>query len=536
MSIIDLGGIRVNNRHVIQLKSYDPYPATGLKTFRASADDVWYPSVQYREGDWITIYNGGGTVYYNGKWNPGTNTPTLNDTDGYPVDTIYIANRRGTVNLGNGNLEFQVGDIAQYNGTKWTRIAGSQHSYICIREHWSSSVFDSSYWQQTTLPPYYNLDPVTGVLHATLPYIPIYSNTYTFTIRIDKLDSLTSQIGYSNQQFQLTIQGTVDNALTFQTGADLGTIYRGYLSELAISASHQGPRLNVRYELSNGNFPSGLSLGNDGSIIGRVSYSEDIGVYRFTIRASDQYGQTTVREFSLSVIDYDQQQYTQIYIRPFLSRAKRYQYSSFISDTRVFPRPLLYRPADLNFGSQVNIKMYLEYGIQQAQLAEYTPAMEEYFYKKKLWFGDIKVAVAKTTQGIHLYDAVYVEIVDPLVRNPDQSNINVPTTFPNSIESMRTALQTMEISGEPALIDDLQLSLWMRTPDPETGIRLGYIPAAVLCYTIPNQGIQILKNIEDFNSNNFDFKDIDFEIDRLVVENNLTTPIPEYLIFPRLTN
>lgn len=536
MSIIDLGGIRVNNRHVIQLKSYDPYPATGTKTFRASADDVWYPWKQYRVGDWVTVYVGNGSIYYNGKWDPSTNTPTLSDTDGLPEDTVYITNKNGTVNLGGGNLRFLAGDIARYDGTKWTRLDGTLYSYICTEEHWSGATFDINYWTQTSLPPYYSLDPATGVLHADLPYIPIYSNTYTFTLRIDKQDAATSQIGYTNQLFKLTIKGTVDNALTFQTNSDLGNAYRGYLSELSVSATHAGPQLNVRYEITSGELPNGLSLGIDGSIIGRISYDEDLGVYNFTVSATDQYNQTTSREFSLSVIDFDLQRYTQIYVRPFLSRAKRYQYTSFVTDSRIFPRSILYRTSDPNFGCQKDIKMYLEYGIQQAQLAEYVPAMAEYFYKKKLWFGEIKVAIAKNSAGVHLYDAVYVEIVDPLIRDLEQPIINTTSTFPNSIENMRTALQTMDISGQTASIDDLQLPLWMQTPDPITGLRLGYTPAVVLCYALPNQGVQIVKNIEDFNSENFQFTDIDFEIDRLIVEDNLTTSIPEYLIFPRLSN
>lgn len=56
-----------------------------------------------------------------GAWDASTNTPTLADgvgTNGW----TYRANLAGTVNFGSGNITFQVGDLAVYNGSIWQKF------------------------------------------------------------------------------------------------------------------------------------------------------------------------------------------------------------------------------------------------------------------------------------------------------------------------------------------------------------------------------------------------------------------------------
>jgi hypothetical protein len=51
-----------------------------------------------------------------------------------------------------------------------------------------------------------------------------------------------------------------------------------------------------------------------------------------------------------------------------------------------------------------------------------------------------------------------------------------------------------------------------------------------LCYTLPNKSRIILNRIK---SNNFKFNTVDFEVDRIIVENSLDNSGAKYLIFNR---
>lgn len=59
---------------------------------------------------------------FKGSWNADTNTPALANTDNVTAGTNYYVSDAGTVNLGAGNITFEVGDIVINNGTLWSRI------------------------------------------------------------------------------------------------------------------------------------------------------------------------------------------------------------------------------------------------------------------------------------------------------------------------------------------------------------------------------------------------------------------------------
>jgi hypothetical protein len=532
--IIDLGAIRASNRHVIQLRSYDPYPATGPKLYSMGANSMWEPLKKYNKGDWVAYVTG--EFFYNGLWNASINFPNLSDSFPSAANTIYLVSKQGIQNFGNGDISFQIGDLVKHNGVKWTRVSADLITYVCTETHESSLAFEADKWVKNILPPYYILDNNNGVLYADIPYLPIYSQLYTFIIKIEKTDSLRNQTAFINQTFKLLIKGQIDDQIIFQSSTDLGSINQGYLSELFVKASHQSSNLNVKYQIISGQLPPGLTLGSDGSIIGRVDYDADIGQYNFKIRASDIYNQIVEKNFSIGVTKYDDLKYTQIYTKPFLLRNSRYNYSIFITDPSIFPRSMIYRPDDPNFGIQTEIKLFLEYGIQQVKLDDYLEAMAQGFYKKKLWFGEVKSSPGKDEQGNYAYDIVYIEIVDPLNNSQNEFIENLDQqieVYPNSISEMRRSLELIEIDGEIVKLDEFQLPRWMRTPQPDSGISLGYQLASTLCFALPGHGDTIVDKIKN---SEFKFNTIDFEIDRLIVENNLSLSGPKYLIFPSTSN
>lgn len=223
-------------------------------------------------------------------------------------------------------------------------------------------------------------------------------------------------------------------------------------------------------------------------------------------------------------------QYTNIYVKPFLKADQRKQWTTFINNQSIFPPRYLYQATDPNFGVQEDLKMVLEYGIQQLNLGEYATAFDRNFYRKRLTFGKVKLLKGKDSDGTHLYDVVYVEIVDEMQGVKQSVSMNGKTYFPSSIDNMRVALESIQVGDLPIEVDETQLPKFMQT------IQLGnynpaeYIPVVVLCYTTPNNGSKITSRIK---KSKFDFKLLDFEVDRIFVETSLDNPSAKYLLFPR---
>ena len=61
-----------------------------------------------------------GALVYQGTWNAATNTPTLQSSVGNKGD-YYVVSQAGTTNL-NGITDWQVNDIAVFNGAVWEKI------------------------------------------------------------------------------------------------------------------------------------------------------------------------------------------------------------------------------------------------------------------------------------------------------------------------------------------------------------------------------------------------------------------------------
>ena len=533
--MIDLGTVRASNRHIIQLRTYDPYPNQGPTVYSYRASDIWRRNYVYTAGDWVVYYPALYSGFYLGPWDPNVNSPPLyNGQTNYSANTYFLISADATFNFGSTLTTLKSGDLIVYNGSTWSRINGDSITYVADESHTSTTTFDTTKWTATSLPPYFNLDPISGALYTTLPYLPIYSRTYTFTLRVIKTDTLHSNTEFVNQDFKLVVRGKIDNPISFVTSTNLGSLTVGYLSELAVVAKHAYTPMTITYSVVDGELPPGLSMAVDGSIVGRIDYGTDPERYNFTVRATDIYQQIIEQDFYITVAEYDGNQYTQIWTRPFFSTANRYTYSVFITDPTIFTPSSIYRTADPNFGVQNDIKLYIEYGLQQIQLSDFVEAMIQGFYNKKVNFGNVKTFTAKNLNGDAVYDVVYVEIVDPL-QNSDGEFVTsvtsgIRTIYPNSIGNMRQSLELIEINNATIKTDEYQMPLWMRTPQDLTGVPLGYTLSVTLCYTLPGMGAKIVDNIKD---SEFDFNQFNFEFDRLIVENNLTMSGPRYLIFPK---
>ena len=140
-------------------------------------------------------------------------------------------------------------------------------------------------------------------------------------------------------------------------------------------------------------------------------------------------------------------------------------------------------------------------------------------YWKNLVLGEIKTAQALDANGNVVYEVVYSQIVDNLVNNQDQSVgkiVNLPyeitlpddtTTqqvYPNSLDNMRD--QVIDVVGQ--ISNNVPMPLWM-TSKQTNGTVLGYTPAWVLAYTLPNHSNEIayyFGQLFEGNLNTIDFK------------------------------
>lgn len=427
-----------------------------------------------------------------------------------------------------------------------------------------STIFD---WDTPTVnidgspsvhPPNFHLDPDSGALYARLPYQTAYSLSYKFTVRLTKTAYSSNELSSLDKTFLLTVKGEVENSINFVSDSYVGSISPGTQSELYVLAEHTGDPLTIQYILTEGSLPTGLTLLKDGTICGKVAYDsqtyfdrEEYGYgsfkldggnttidkqYTFSIEASDVYRQSAVeKEFYIIVDETNLTKYSNLFVAPLLKKAQRSSYAGFIENRFTFDRSLIYRIDDPAFGIQYYPKMYIEYGLKRIKLNDFYDAMWRYFYNKRFYFGDVKVIKAADANGVHVYDLVYVEILDEYKNSNGESiegsvEFSNTTIYPNSVANWQTELEAIKIEGITVTTDEFLRPRFMRTINQSTGSPIGFILALPLCYAKPNSGEIIVKRIA---ISGFDFKTIDFEIDRLIVEENLSTSGAKYLIFPR---
>jgi len=123
---------------------------------------------------------------------------------------------------------------------------------------------------------------------------------------------------------------------------------------------------------------------------------------------------------------------------------------------------------------------------------------------------------------------------DPYRFRPDTNTIKIDS---NAIKVSDSKDQTRWISNIRNMRDNLKeiglterefLPLWMRTRQTIGQGELGYVPAVPLCYCKPGESGTVLLNIKN---SGFDFKNIDFEIDRYLIDSTTGVSTEQYILF-----
>lgn len=405
-----------------------------------------------------------------------------------------------------------------------------------------------------TLPPSLQLDTDTGYLWGFAEYQIDYIKNYNFSIEATKSYTTGTSLSIVNT-FTLTIKGFLDSNIEWVTTSTLQSIETGYPSTLQLEAKETINNFETLYRIVDGNLPNGLDLNNDGSISGQVDYGST-GTYTFTVLASNDYDIIGVsQEFDLTVTESTSTQYTKIYCKPFLSKEKRTQYQNFINDASIFDPEDIYRYLDSNFGVQSNLKMILDFGIERIPLDQYTQALRQNFYKRRFTLSEPKVAVAKDDSGTILYEIIYLDVIDnlrtatlTLYSNRDVSEslsggsagqiIYGDNTaredniyYPASVNNMRIQLSRIQLDDWSIIkVNRLLEPQFLKTSQSDDQLPTNYIPFVALCYVKPGKSRLILKKIK---AKKFSFNTLDFEIDRIVVQNSQDYSSDKYLLFGR---
>jgi hypothetical protein len=528
----NLGTFRASREQIIDLHEYDPYPFVGPVIF-----------------DWGISINPEIKLVTDSKFNA-AQFPTAN-LQGYSQiyfkDTTVFPVKGMKVQLN----EYLTGfDSTTYTITGVIKLTESS-GYINLDRPLTQSIPDTRIIYAGTPsqhPPGLELETITGELYGRIPYQPAYSQTYRFTVSTIKTDQQTGSTVVSNQIFLLTVKGDVESYIQYVSTSSLGVIFPGQISELEVVAKNVNADYAVEYELVSGQLPAGLSLGSDGTIQGKVKYKSqtyfdfttpetfhefllDGGSttidqnWYFTVRASDVYRYSAIEQtFYITVIEETPTEYTRIFVKPFLSPEKRTAYRDFVNNPIVFDSALMYRPNDPEFGVQHQIKMVIETGIEKAPIAKYAEAMQQYFQRKRFYFGDIFTITAQDSSGKNVYEIICIDIIDNTMVGKYSPEYAI------SLGNMQRQLEGIVIDpDQPILVDEHLRPRYMTTPMPSDGIPLGFIKALPICYVLPGNSEKVLSRIKD---SGFDFKQFDFDTDRIIIETPLEPEENGWLYYP----
>lgn len=305
--------------------------------------------------------------------------------------------------------------------------------------------------------------------------------------------------------------------------------------------------------------------------------------YSFTVLARDVTGYNSInRTFTLSVETPNDRLYSNLTVRPFLKQNQREYFRNFINNPEIFPITSIYRPNDTNFGIQKDLRMLIYAGIETKSAEEFISMLGRNHKIKKFQLGDVKKAKGNILfTNNTIYEVVYIEVFDPLeigkkylpnviktsknrppitvdqnneyyngpfdsinpfYKKPDPFNVSIDRSdvfagdpqneykFGNSVSIWRNRIKAM------GLKDSTYLPLWMSTIQEGAVQPTGFVKAIPLCYCLPGKADDIILNIK---KSNFDFKLIDYVIDRYIVDSVSPFPnvpaesvgVDKYLVF-----
>jgi hypothetical protein len=272
----------------------------------------------------------------------------------------------------------------------------------------------------------------------------------------DDLDSVPRGEGNprtSEKIYQLTLTPNIvldarlSDVVKWETpSGSLGSCYETYPSYFAVKASPQyetsggsaSETQTIRYTLTPSSklLPSGFLLDPlSGMILGRAPYVAVSKTYEFTVEARVVFVSITTgavrlssiaseRTFSVTIKSiFATDAVTSLEINvPGAARQKIIQwvFSNQAEDRTIgheltiLGRASVFRPTDQYFGRVRNYRILLVNGLNYIQDGSFQERLKDYHHPTNLRIGHLTSAKARTPEGTHIYDILYLTVIDPL--------------------------------------------------------------------------------------------------------------------------
>ncbi len=408
---------------------------------------------------------------------------------------------------------------------------------------------------------------ITGVIDIGTNVFEVFS--FDVFVSKDSDPSLKSE----TVTFTLPVKSKVSQQIEWTTDSDLGTYHNGTVCDLKISASATS---RLHYRVSNGSLPPNIVLLDSGELVGNFPFQPEIrmkkkgekSVFTFevTVSSNTHFLLDSTKEFNLTIEQRFEKPVETIYFKAAPNLEGRQIINSLLKNEELIPNKILYRPTDLNFGKATTVRINHQYGIVASNLVQYLQAIPNNHYKQKFTFGELKTAVARDGNGDIIYEVIYSQLIDPAV-NKDGVSIPMNIAWPQDIglrygewydsrtdkfTSSKVAyssfspgyvkllnpvsLENMRKEIESNMTYDYDQSLlpkWM-TSQQLDGNTLGLTSAWVICHTLPGYSEKIKDRINTYWGHYL--SEIDFEIDRFIVDRKMTYNWNTHLVRPNWGN
>lgn len=388
--------------------------------------------------------------------------------------------------------------------------------------------------ENLTVPPGLTLSNSSGWLSGTVGSQPQALQTYTF--QVYAYEGVNPSLQSKPVTYTMDILGDITNTVTWTTGANLGIIDNGTVSQFAVSAVNNAGKPLVYSLASDSSLPQGLQLNRDGLIVGRTGFeffsldggtttidtvvSDFDNTYKFTIVATTTDGTASnQKSFNILVNNFNKTPYENVYIKALPSIDQRKVFLDIVNNNDIFPESLLYRPSDLNFGRARDIRSLFLAGLNPTEVDSYLSAMNTNTYRKRVDFGKVKTAIAVDENFNTKYEVVYLELEHDFAYNTTTNSTRVydkitgKYVYNNSYANMSKVL-----SNSIGFANIGALPEWMTGPQADKK-QLGFTRAVVLAYTVPGASNLIAYRL---NATGLSFNDIDFMVDRYDLDNSYT--------------
>jgi hypothetical protein len=452
-----------------------------------------------------------------------------------------------------------------------------------VLDELSGNIYGSVPYQPAITKTYkFTINALRYSVDPSIPNVPSY-RTFTVDImgNIDSVIHFTTNGDLGSIDANFISNLSVNAVTTVPNAVLIYTLTSGRLPP-GLTLVNDGTIQGKVNQFGTNDKPGLITFDNNTTIFDAFTTKLDRS-YTFTIEARDQFNESaTTKTFKLNINTPNNKLYSNIYIKPLLSLPVRNSLNRLFNDSSIFTPSWIYRSSDAEFGVQTEFKMLLYAGIETKMISAYISAFGR-SSKKKFRIGDLKKVVAKDPGTNKLvYELVYLEILDNLenangsVAEYIQTNslnhkVNINQGRRDTIDSdpfdiniadmtidslSRVLIQDKVISADfggqlagsknrssvfgnsvtnirnnVASIGDTErnyLPLWMRTPQSFSGVEQGFTKAVPICYCIPGTADNIILNIRN---SGFDFKMINYTIDRAIIDSVVGDVGDKYIAF-----